>query len=80
MARDKNQPNPPDVAKPPADPSADLVPPATQAKAEMRVYRANWKLDGLPSGNLEAGETVDLAEEVAAPLVECGVLSEVEEG
>ena len=80
MAKATNQPNPPEVAKPPADPSADSAAPVVEGKPDLRVYRANWKLDGLPSGNLEAGDTVDLPPEVAAPLVECGVLSEVEEG
>jgi hypothetical protein len=45
---------------------------------KLLAFRANWKLDGLPSGNLEAGDTVELDEETAAPLVECGVLSAIE--
>ena len=44
----------------------------------LRTYRANWKLDGLASGPLGVGDTVELDPEDAAPLVDCGVLSIVE--
>lgn len=42
-------------------------------------FRANWKLDGLPSGDLLPGDIVKLTEEQAAPFVESGVISPVED-
>lgn len=87
MAKNGNTPKPPEETapaaippvvedKPPAPPVPPVVPDPPKEKA--LVFRANWKLDGLPSGALVEGDTVELAEEVAAPLVECGVLSPVE--
>lgn len=78
MAREKNQPKPPGEAQPPADPSASGS--LDTEELVVSAFRANWKLDGLPSGDLAPGDVVELTEEEAAPLVECGVLSPVEEG
>lgn len=88
MAKAKESPKPTDgaavSAAPPEDGVASLEPavvpdPETNTTAEVREYVANWSLHGLPCGPLEAGEAVELEEEVAAPLVECGVLSLVGE-
>lgn len=86
MAKAKDNQKPPEgVVVPTASPedgAAPIVPPVspdpeTESSEEFREYVANWSLHGLPCGPLEAGETVELEEEQAAPLVECGVLSPV---
>lgn len=86
MAKAKESPKPPEGAAasvaPPEDGVASLAPtvvpePETDTTKDVREYVANWSLHGLPCGPLEAGEVVELEEEVAAPLVECGVLSPV---
>ena len=84
MAKAKQSPKPLEVSTDPVLPSAvedkPPAPPEPPVVLEKPlVFRANWKLDGLPSGNLEVGDTVELEEETAAPLVECGVLSAIED-
>ncbi len=52
---------------------------AQPKKEGAKKFRANWRLEGLPSGPLGPGDVVELTEEEAAPLVEGGVLSPVAE-
>lgn len=83
MGKNANSQKPSETTSPAAVPQGDssMDPSVGSQDAHvLQVYRANWKLDGLPSGNLEAGETVELDEETAAPLVDGGVLSLVEKG
>lgn len=47
------------------------------AAAKKEKYRANWRLSGVGKADIEAGETVDLTAEDAAPLVAAGVLSKI---
>lgn len=42
-----------------------------------RDYVANWRVDNIAGEVLEIGDTITLEQEVAAPFVDAGCLSEV---
>jgi hypothetical protein len=74
------------MARAKTEPAEEVVVPVAAAGSgvaesvapPMAEYRANWRLDGLPSGPLEPGQVVTMDQDAAALFVAGGVLSRVD--